>query len=161
MRFGIKRRWRRACCSRPSGSLLFARAPVDGIFVIDVLPSMILLGLGAGMAFNPMLLAAMSDVEPSEAGLASGVVNTVVHDGRRARPRSPRQPRRLAHGQPPGVRRDATVALNGGYHVAFLAGAFFAAAAAVTSAVFLRAGLPASSPEAEEAFSAPAAVEAD
>ena len=39
-------------------------------------PSMILLGLGAGMAFNPVLLAAMSDVEPSEAGLASGVVNT-------------------------------------------------------------------------------------
>ena len=37
---------------------------------------MILLGLGAGMAFNPVLLAAMSDVEPSEAGLASGVVNT-------------------------------------------------------------------------------------
>ena len=62
--------------SRRSGSLLFARAPVDGNFVVDVLPSMILLGLGAGMAFNPVLLAAMSDVEPSEAGLASGVVNT-------------------------------------------------------------------------------------
>ena len=29
---------------------------------------MILLGFGAGMAFNPVLLAAMSDVEPSEAG---------------------------------------------------------------------------------------------
>ena len=39
-------------------------------------PGMILLGLGAGMAFNPVLLAAMSDVKPSEAGLASGVVNT-------------------------------------------------------------------------------------
>ena len=54
MRFGIRlplgdraRRWRR------SGSLLFARAPVDGSFVVDVLPSMILLGIGAGMAFNP------------------------------------------------------------------------------------------------------------
>jgi uncharacterized protein YqjF (DUF2071 family) len=56
--------------------MLFARAPVDGSFVSDVLPSMILLGLGAGMAFNPVLLAAMSDVEPNEAGLASGVVNT-------------------------------------------------------------------------------------
>ena len=39
-------------------------------------PSMVLLGFGAGMAFNPVLLAAMSDVEPEEAGLASGVVNT-------------------------------------------------------------------------------------
>ena len=42
---------------------------------------MILLGLGAGMAFNPVLLAAMSDVEPSEAGLASGVVNTAFMMG--------------------------------------------------------------------------------
>ena len=58
------------------GLVLFARAPVDGNYVVDVLPSMILLGLGAGMAFNPVLLAAMSDVEPEESGLASGVVNT-------------------------------------------------------------------------------------
>ena len=49
------------------GLLLFARAPVDGDYVIDVLPSMVLLGLGAGIAFNPVLLAAMSDVEPQEA----------------------------------------------------------------------------------------------
>ena len=40
------------------------------------MPSMILLGIGAGMAFNPVLLAAMGDVAPEEAGLASGVVNT-------------------------------------------------------------------------------------
>ena len=37
---------------------------------------MILLGLGAGMASNPVLLAAMSDVEPQKSGLASGIVNT-------------------------------------------------------------------------------------
>jgi uncharacterized protein YbaA (DUF1428 family) len=42
---------------------------------------MLLLGLGAGMAFNPMLLAAMSDVEPGDAGLASGVVNTAFMMG--------------------------------------------------------------------------------
>ena len=42
---------------------------VDGTFTVDVLPNMILLGLGAGMALNPLLLAAMSDVEASEAGL--------------------------------------------------------------------------------------------
>jgi hypothetical protein len=58
------------------GLVLFARAPVDGNFAIDVLPSMVLLGLGAGMAFNPVLLAAMSDVAPTESGLASGLVNT-------------------------------------------------------------------------------------
>ena len=42
---------------------------------------MVLLGLGAGVAFNPMLLAAMSDVEPSRSGLASGLVNTAFMMG--------------------------------------------------------------------------------
>src|SRR5919201_586430 len=70
MRFGIR---------KPLAALglaLFVHAPVGGNFAVDVLPSMILLGFGAGMAFNPVLLAAMSDVRPSESGLASGVVNT-------------------------------------------------------------------------------------
>ena len=58
------------------GLLLFARAPVDGSFLVDVLPAMIVLGIGVGMAMNPVLIAAMSDVEPSESGLASGIVNT-------------------------------------------------------------------------------------
>ena len=76
MRFGIKPPLVAGLGLAAVGLALFARAPVDGNFVVDVLPSMILLGIGAGMAFNPVLLAAMSDVEPSEAGLASGVVNT-------------------------------------------------------------------------------------
>ena len=42
---------------------------------------MLLLGVGAGVAFNPMLLAAMSDVEPQDAGLASGLVNTAFMMG--------------------------------------------------------------------------------
>ena len=49
--------------------------------MVDVLPSMILLGIGAGMAFNPVLLAAMGDVPQEEAGLASGVVNTAFMMG--------------------------------------------------------------------------------
>ena len=64
-----------AAARRRRPRALRARA-VDGSFAVDVLPSMILLGCGAGMAFNPVLLAAMSDVAPEEAGLASGVVNT-------------------------------------------------------------------------------------
>ena len=71
-----RRRWRVGLLLAAVGLLLFARAPVDGSFVVDVLPAMLLLGFGAGMAFNPVLLAAMSDVEPQDAGLASGVVNT-------------------------------------------------------------------------------------
>ncbi len=63
------------------GLALFARAPLAGSFLVDVLPGMLLLGLGAGLAFNPLLLAAMNDVPPSEAGLASGVVNTAFMMG--------------------------------------------------------------------------------
>ena len=118
---------------------------MDGTFVADVLPAMILLGLGAGMAFNPVLLAAMSDVDPNEAGLASGFVNTVVHDGRRARTRGAgerwrrRAPTRCAAGEA------ELEALTGGYHAAFLLGALFAAAAAGLGAVLLRS--PATSHE--------------
>ncbi len=55
---------------------LFARAPVDASFVVDVLPGMLILGVGIGLAMNPLLLAAMSDVRQEDTGLASGVVNT-------------------------------------------------------------------------------------
>ena len=100
---------------------------------------MILLGFGAGIAFNPMLLAAMSDVSPEESGLASGVVNTAFMMGGAlglallASLAVSRTNSLLASG-------DARLAaLNGGYHAAFLVGALFAVAAAVLSAALLRA----------------------
>ena len=81
MRFGIKPPLAAGLLIAGAGLALFARAPVDGSFVVDVLPAMILLGFGAGIAFNPVLLAAMSDVAPEEAGLASGLVNTAFMMG--------------------------------------------------------------------------------
>ena len=117
---------------------LFSRAPVDGQFLTDVLPSMLLLGAGAGIAFNPVLLAAMGDVEPHESGLASGVVNTSFMMGGAlglailVSLASSRTASLIASGHGP------LVSLNGGYHLAFLVGAVFAASAAVVGAVFLR-----------------------
>jgi MFS family permease len=122
--------------------MLLARAPVDGNFPIDVLPSMILLGLGAGIAFNPVLLAAMSDVEPTEAGLASGLVNTSFMMGGAlglavlASVAASRTSALLADGE------SQAAALTGGYHVAFLTGAIFAAAAAALGVVLLRDPMP-------------------
>src|SRR5437868_1963809 len=81
MRYGIKKPLATGLLLAGAGLALLVRAPVDGNIVVDVLPSMILLGLGAGMAFNPVLLAAMGDVDPAEAGLASGVVNTAFMMG--------------------------------------------------------------------------------
>jgi EmrB/QacA subfamily drug resistance transporter len=138
-RFGIRLPLATALALVAGGLILFARAPVGGTFVADVLPSMILLGLGAGIAFNPMLLAAMSDVAPAESGLASGVVNTAFMMGGAlglailASLAASRTGSLLTSGD------DARTALNGGYHAAFLAGAIFAVAAAVIGGVLLRA----------------------
>lgn len=140
MRFGIKRPLALGLLLAAGGLALFTHAPVQGHFVPDVLPSMILLGLGAGIAFNPMLLAAMSDVEPSQSGLASGVVNTAFMMGGAlglailASLAASRTNTLLASG---GGR---LAALNGGYHAAFLAGAIFAAVASVLSAMLFRTG---------------------
>ena len=138
MRFGIRLPLAGGLSLAAVGLLLFARAPVDGTFVVDVLPSMILLGMGAGIAFNPVLLAAMGDVEPSEAGLASGVVNTSFMMGGAlglailASLAASRTDTLAAGGDSP------LVALTGGYHVAFLVGALFAFGAAAVGATLLR-----------------------
>ena len=126
------------------GLLLFARAPVDGTYLVDVFPSMVLLGLGAGMAFNPVLLAAMSDVGPEESGLASGIINTSFMMGGAlglavlASIADSRTANLLASGE------EQLAALPGGYHLAFFVGALFAAAAAAIGGLLLRnAELPA------------------
>ena len=117
---------------------LFSRAPVDGTYVADVLPAMVLLGIGAGIAFNPVLLAAMGDVEPHEAGLASGVVNTSFMMGGAlglavlVAVSSARTSAVAATGA------DPVVALNEGLHAAFLAGAICAFGAAIVGGAFLR-----------------------
>src|SRR5437762_2853478 len=81
MQYGVRKPLAAGLLFAGSGLLLFVRAPVHGSFLVDVLPSMILLGIGAGIAFNPVLFAAMSDVSPEESGLASGVVNTAFMMG--------------------------------------------------------------------------------
>jgi MFS family permease len=138
MRFGLRLPLATGLSLAAVGLALFARAPVDGNFVVDVLPSMILLGLGAGMAFNPVLLAAMGDVEPSDAGLASGIVNTAFMMGGAlglavlASLAAARTDTLLDSGD------GQLVALTGGYHAAFGVGAIFAFAAAAIGGLLLR-----------------------
>jgi EmrB/QacA subfamily drug resistance transporter len=140
MRFGIKKPLATGLLLAATGLLLFMRAPVDGTYLVDVLPSMLLLGIGAGIAFNPVLLAAMSDVEPQEAGLASGMVNTAFMMGGALG---------LAALTSIAAKRTQTLvqdgkgaleALVGGYHVAWIVGALFALSAATIGALVLRIG---------------------
>jgi len=161
LRYGIRKPLAVGLTLAAIGLLLFARAPVDGTFVVDVLPSMILLGLGAGMAFNPVLLAAMSDVEQSEAGLASGVVNTAFMMGGAlglavlASLADSRTDSLLESGE------GQLAALTGGYHLALFAGAIFALAAAAIGAFLLREAPAAAAHEHSEPPGALATVDAD
>jgi EmrB/QacA subfamily drug resistance transporter len=140
MRFGIRAPLAVGLVLAAAGMVLFVRAPVDGSFIVDVLPSMMLLGLGAGTAFNPVLLAAMSDVDQSEAGLASGVVNTSFMMGGAV---GLAVLASLAQSRTESLRASGDgvlTALTGGYHAAFLLGAVFALAAAALGAFLLNPG---------------------
>lgn len=138
MRFGIKRPLALGLFLAGCGLLLFSRASAQGSFVTDVLPSMLLLGIGAGMAFNPVLLAAMNDVPPDESGLASGLVNTSFMMGGAlglailASIAASQTQRLLATGS------SQHVALNGGYQAAFFVGGICAIAAAAIGFFYLK-----------------------
>jgi hypothetical protein len=138
MRFGFRLPLAGGLLLAAAGLAWFARAPLDGQFLIDVLPGMVLLGIGAGVAFNPLLLGAMSDATPEDSGLASGMVNTSFMMGGALG---------LAILASIAASRTETVraagatmqeALNGGYHLAFLSGALAAALAAVLGGALMR-----------------------
>jgi hypothetical protein len=120
---------------------VMARAPLDANVMVDVIPSMVLLGIAAGIAFNPLLLAAMNDVKPADSGLASGVVNTAFMMGGSlglavlASLAAGRTHSLIASGVP------SLEALNGGYHAAFLVGAIFAAVAAILGGALIRVNM--------------------
>jgi len=150
MRFGFRTPLAFGLSVAALALLWFARAPVHGSFVVDILPSMVLIGIGGGLAFNPVLMAAMSDVEPKDAGLASGITNTafmmggavglaVLASAAAAHTRS-----LVASGH------SAAAALTGGYHLAFLVGALFALAAAAIGATLLRSGTAGAAVAADE-----------
>jgi EmrB/QacA subfamily drug resistance transporter len=143
MRFGIRGPLTVGLLLAAAGLLLFARAPTLGNVWIDVVPAMALLGIGAGIAFNPLLLAAMNDVPASDSGLASGMVNTSFMMGG-ALGLAVLASVAAAQSQAATARGvGAADALNAGYHVAFAAGAGFAILAAVIGAVmFGKVGAP-------------------
>ncbi|HVT65725.1 MAG TPA: DHA2 family efflux MFS transporter permease subunit [Mycobacteriales bacterium] len=109
-----------------AGLALFARAPLHGSLAFDVLPAMVLLGFGGGIAFNPVLLAAMDDVDPEESGLASGAVNTAfMMGGALGLALLASIAASASHGD------SSAAGLLKGYHVAFAVGAALSVAAAV------------------------------
>jgi hypothetical protein len=117
-----------------AGLLWFTRVPVDGSYVTDVLPSMVLLGTGAGLSFPSLTVLAMSGATRSDAGLASGLINTSLQVGGSL---GLAVLATLATTRTEGLRAGGDSlgsALTGGYHLAFWIGAgllLFAVAVAV------------------------------
>jgi EmrB/QacA subfamily drug resistance transporter len=81
MRFGARTMVLGGLALFLAGLALFTRAPVDGRYVIHILPVMGLLGTGAGLCFPALMTLAMSGATPSDAGLASGLINTTAQVG--------------------------------------------------------------------------------
>jgi EmrB/QacA subfamily drug resistance transporter len=145
MRFGIRKPLSIGLLFGAVGLALLARAPVEANVLVDVLPAMVLLGVAAGISFNPLLLAAMNDVKPTESGLASGIVNTAFMMGGSlglavlASLAAGRTKALIAAGV--GMPH----ALNGGYHAAFLVGAVFAVISALLGVALIRISVNAQS----------------
>ncbi|MGN6870438.1 MAG: MFS transporter [Solirubrobacteraceae bacterium] len=118
--------------------LLYARTPDHASYVVDIMPAMALLGLGAGLAFPALTIVAMSGATPSDSGLASGLVNTSVNVGGAlglavlATSATERTHGLLAGGA------SAASALNSGYHLAYLISAALVGVAVVVALTVLR-----------------------
>ncbi len=129
MRFGARAAVLGGLVLMTAGLLLFARVPVKSSYAIDVMPTMILLGIGAGLSFPALMALAMSGATPSDAGLASGLVNTTAQVGGAlglavlATLSASRSSHLLAHGD------TTAAALTGGYRLAFLIAAGLVVAA--------------------------------
>lgn len=135
-RFGIKPMIVLGMGLMAAGLLLFARAPLGGSFLVDVLPGMLVLGVGAAFAFMAVILASTVGIPESEAGLASGLVNTSQQVGGALglailASLAASYTGSVADTQAP------VAALNSGYHAAFLASALCLIVGAVLAATLL------------------------
>ncbi|HWK17157.1 MAG TPA: DHA2 family efflux MFS transporter permease subunit [Solirubrobacteraceae bacterium] len=161
MRFGARAVLIPSLVSIGAGLLLLARTPVHGRYLVDLMPAMVLVGLGAGLGFPALVMLAMSGATDSDSGLASGLVNTSTQVGGAvglavlATLASEHSHSLLASGA------SSAVALNAGYHVAYLCGAALVAAALIVAVTMLRAkAAPAHGRAAAPAEPEPACAEA-
>jgi MFS family permease len=119
MRFGAKPTLIAGLVLVAAGLVVFRRAPVNADYVTDILPVMVLLGVGAGLVFPALMTLAMSAATPEDSGLASGLVNTTQQVGGAlglavlATLATTRTGTLQAHGA------STAAALTSGYHLAF------------------------------------------
>jgi EmrB/QacA subfamily drug resistance transporter len=138
MRFGARTTLLPGLASGAAGLALFSRAPVGATYLGDLLPAMVLVGIGAGLSFPALMTLAMSSAHPTDAGLASGLVNTTQQVGGAlglavlATVSSSHTTSLLHSGS------HAASALTGGYHLAWVIGTGLLVAALALALVLLR-----------------------
>ncbi len=150
MRFGPRTTLIPGVCLVVVALLLFARTPVEGDYLTDLLPPFLLIGIGVGTSFPAIMTLAMSGATPSDAGLASGLVNTSMQVGGAvglallATLSTERTQSLLDSGE------SQAQALTSGYHLAYLIGAGLAAIAVAIAVFVLRAPRPQEMPVPQE-----------
>lgn len=140
-----------------SGLAWFTQISVDGSYVVDVLPAIMLFGIGGGTAFPALMTLAMSGVEPQDAGLASGLVNTTAQVGGAlglavlATLSATRTDTLIEQG------KSTAEALTGGYQLAFVVALGLALAALVVAVTVIKpvAAQPHGAPASDEVGGVP------
>jgi EmrB/QacA subfamily drug resistance transporter len=123
------------CCA---GLLWLSRASAHASFPATVMPALIMIGTGSGLAMLPLLIIAMARVPPADAGMASGIINTSLQLSAAlgvavlGTVSTQRTRTLLAQGQ------SHTAALLGGYHLAFAIAAGCVGIALIVTLVLLR-----------------------
>jgi EmrB/QacA subfamily drug resistance transporter len=137
MRFGAKKMVLSGLMLFMTGLAIFTQAPVDGDYVVHILPVMVLLGIGAGLCFPALMTLAMSGASPDDAGLASGLINTTAQVGGAlglavlATLSATRSSVLIGAGEP------TAAALTSGYHLAFGIGAALVLVAIIVAVTVL------------------------
>lgn len=135
-RWGTKRPLVAGMLVATIGLAFLARAPVSGSVLLDVLPGMVVVRLGSGMAYGPLLMHAVAGVSASYSGTTSGLINTSLAMGGALGLSILMNVATAWSGGITETSGALPVAVNAGYRVAYCVAAVFAAAAAVISAVF-------------------------
>ena len=150
MRFGPRTTLIPGVCMVVVALLLFARTPVDGNYLTDLLPPFLLIGVGVGTSFPAIMTLAMSGATPERRRPRLGPGQHQHAGGRRDRPGGAGDALDRAHRQPARRRRLQRSALTSGYHLAYLVGAGLAAIAVAIAVFVLRAPQPQAMPAPQE-----------
>jgi EmrB/QacA subfamily drug resistance transporter len=151
-RIGVKPVLATGMVALTAGLVLFTQVSVGGSYVTDLLPGFLLVGLGIGFAFVPISIAALAGVQPAEAGLASGLINTSQQIGGALGIAALSTIATSRTGDALAAGTAAPAALVDGFTAAFVVGAVIAALGIAAALTLIRREELAAAPEAQPAL---------